>query len=100
MVGCSPLGDTSSEYVDLFNGSDLEDWQNFGGGKFYVEDGTIVGESAPDLPNSFLATKEMYDDFELEVEFWVDPLLNSGIQIRSHTYTEETMQHRKRIPVR
>ena len=90
MVGCSPLGDTSSEYVDLFNGSDLEDWQNFGGGKFYVEDGTIVGESAPDLPNSFLATKEMYDDFELEVEFWVDPLLNSGIQIRSHTYPEET----------
>ena len=90
LAGCSPSSNSTTESVELFNGSDLEGWQNFGGGKFYVEDGAIVGESAPDLPNSFLATKEMYDDFELEVEFWVDPLLNSGIQIRSHTYPEET----------
>ncbi len=76
--------------INLFDGISLEGWQNFGGGKFYVEDGTIVGEAAPDLPNSFLATETMYEDFELEVEFKVDPLLNSGIQIRSNTYPEET----------
>ena len=50
----------------------------------------IVGEAAPLLPNSFSATKKMYDNFELEVDFLVDPLLNSGIQIRSHVYEEET----------
>ena len=42
-----------------------------------------------DLPNNFLATREMYDDFELKLSSgWT--LLNSGIQIRSHTYPEET----------
>lgn len=89
-VGCSPSEEESQQSVDLFNGTNLDGWQNFGGGKFYVEDGIIVGEAAPALPNSFLATEKMYDDFELEVEFKVHPLLNSGIQIRSSTYAEET----------
>jgi hypothetical protein len=89
---CSPPQELESgaETVDLFDGISLDGWQNFGGGKFYVEDEVIVGEAAPDLPNSFLATETMYEDFELEVEFKVDPLLNSGIQIRSNTYPEET----------
>ena len=97
LVSCSPptnaelgSGNVAAEAVDLFDGETLNGWQNFGGGNFYVEDGTIVGEAAPGLPNSFLATNEMYGDFELEVEFKVDPLLNSGIQIRSKTYPEET----------
>ena len=97
LVACSPpanvelgSGNAAAEAVELFDGESLNGWQNFGGGNFYVEDGTIVGEAAPSLPNSFLATDKMYGDFELEVEFKVDPLLNSGIQIRSNTYPEET----------
>jgi len=86
---CSNPG-TESTTIDLFNGTNLDGWQNHGGGKFYVEDGMIVGEAAPVFPNSFLATNKMYDDFELEVDFKVDALLNSGIQIRSNTYPEET----------
>ena len=89
-AGCSSSSESSSAVVDLFDGETLEGWQNFGGGKFYVEEGMIVGEAAPLLPNSFLATEKMYDNFELEVDFLVDPLLNSGIQIRSHVYEEET----------
>jgi len=89
-MGCSSSNESSSAGVDLFDGNTLDGWQNFGGGKFYVEDGMIVGEAAPILPNSFLATEKMYDDFELEVDFLVDPLLNSGIQIRSHVYEKET----------
>ena len=76
--------------INLFDGKTLKGWKNFGGGKFYVEDGAIVGESKPGLPNSFLATDKNYGDFELEVDFMVDPLLNSGIQIRSHVYPAET----------
>lgn len=90
LLACAPSEESSSQTSALFNGTNLDGWQNFGGGKFYVEDGAIVGEAAPGLPNSFLATNEMYDDFELELEFKVDPLLNSGIQIRSNTYVEET----------
>lgn len=55
-----------------------------------MEDGAIVGEATLGPPNSFLATNGMYADFELEVEFKVDPLLNSGIQIRSNVYSKET----------
>lgn len=90
LTACSPSSDTSSQIVDLFDGTSLSGWQNFGGGKFYVENGEIVGEAATGFPNSFLATEKMYQDFELELEFKVDPLLNSGIQIRSNTYAEET----------
>jgi hypothetical protein len=80
----------SSQTTALFDGTSLAGWQNFGGGKFYVEDGMIVGEAALGFPNSFLATEKLYDNFELEVDFKVDPLLNSGIQIRSNVYPEET----------
>tara|TARA_Y100000588_G_scaffold360708_2_gene420865 strand:- start:3132 stop:3854 length:723 start_codon:yes stop_codon:yes gene_type:complete len=90
LTACSPIQELDEGPINLFNGTDLAGWQNFGGGKFFVEDGTIVGESAPGLPNSFLATEKMYPDFELEVEFKIHPLLNSGIQIRSNTYAEET----------
>jgi len=76
--------------VVLFDGRTLGGWQNFGGGKFYVEDGVIVGESLPGYPNSFLATDKQYDNFELEVDFMIDPLINSGIQIRSGVHAETT----------
>ena len=86
MSGCEQKPDK----ISLFDGKSLNGWQNFGGGKFFVEDGMIVGETAPLLPNSFLATNATYTDFELELEVKVDPLLNSGIQIRSGVYPEET----------
>ncbi|MCB1124394.1 MAG: DUF1080 domain-containing protein [Verrucomicrobiae bacterium] len=92
IAACSgPKGSSSHTMtMDLFNGTSLDGWQNFGGGKFYVQDGMIVGEAAPGFPNSFLATNAMFQDFELEVDFKIDPLLNSGIQIRSNVYPEET----------
>ena len=90
LAGCASLVEESKEPVDLFDGTSLNGWQNFGGGTFYVEDGMIVGEATMGPSNSFLATNIMYADFELEVDYKVDPLLNSGIQIRSNTYENET----------
>ena len=65
---CSKPGNESTP-IELFNGTNLDGWQNFGGGKFFVEDGLIIGEAAPGFPNSFLATNELYGDFELNLEF-------------------------------
>jgi len=48
-----------------------------------IEEGSIVGISKSNTPNTFLTTKESFDDFILEFEVWADPLLNSGVQIRS-----------------
>jgi len=94
LIGCrsevEPQAEEEAGVVELFDGESLDGWRNFGGGNFYVEEGAIVGEATTGLPNSFLATEETYDDFELEVEFKVDPRLNSGVQIRSNVYPEET----------
>ncbi|CAE7556074.1 unnamed protein product [Symbiodinium sp. CCMP2456] len=77
------------KFVPLFNGENLDGWvQNGGKAEYTVEDGVIVGTSVPKTPNSFLCTEKKYGDFILEVEYMVDPLLNSGIQIRSNVYDE------------
>src|SRR5262245_42156485 len=71
-------------YIALFDGKTLDGWIQRGGkAKYEVQDSAIVGSSVPNTPNSFLCTKRDYADFVLELEFKVDPSLNSGVQVRS-----------------
>jgi hypothetical protein len=73
-------------WVSPFNGKDLEGWEQINGkAKYEAKDGTILGSSVPNSPNSFLCTKKHYGDFELEFDVKCDPRLNSGVQIRSHS---------------
>lgn len=79
----------NAEWQSLFDGKTLQGWVQRGGeARYTVEDGCIVGESVPGQPNSFLCTKAEYANFILELEFKVDPGMNSGIQIRSASYPE------------
>jgi hypothetical protein len=65
-------------------GKNLKIWQQLGGtAKYELIDGMIVGTSVANSKNSFLITKQTYGDFILEFEVWVDPVMNSGVQIRS-----------------
>ncbi len=74
------------EWQDLFDGKSLKGWTQKNGEAHYgVEDGAIVGTSKRNTPNSFLCTEELYGDFVLELDFKVDPMLNSGVQIRSQS---------------
>jgi hypothetical protein len=78
-------------WTDLFNGKDLDGWIQRGGvAKYEVEEGVIVGTSTMNTPNSFLCTGRDYGDFILEYEFKVDPKLNSGVQIRSNSFSSPT----------
>ena len=78
-------------FVPLFDGTTLTGWeQHSGKAEYRVQDGTIVGKTVPDTGNSFLCTAKKYTDFILELEFKVDPSMNSGIQFRSNYYTQET----------
>ena len=78
-------------FVSLFDGKTLSGWEQKGGKADYVvKDGAIVGTSVPNTPNSFLCTKQTYSDFILEFEMKVHPDLNSGTQIRSNCFEEET----------
>ena len=78
-----------SEWTYLFNGKDFTGFKQLNGKASYtVEDGVMVGTTVSNTPNSFMATEKKYGDFILEVEFWVDPHMNSGIQIRSNSFPE------------
>jgi len=83
--------DSAADWTILFNGKDLSGWeQHSGKAEYRVEDGTIVGKTVLDTGNSFLCTTKKYADFVLELEFKVDPSMNSGVQFRSEFYEKET----------
>lgn len=79
----------NAQWELLFNGKDLDGWVQRGGqARYAAVDGMIVGESVLNTPNSFLCTKNHYSNFVLELEFWADDEMNSGIQIRSNSLPE------------
>lgn len=84
--------DTSNspgQWVELFNGTDLTGWVQRGGkAKYTADNGTILGSTVLNTPNSFLCTERTYANFILELDFKVDSKLNSGVQIRSLSYPE------------
>jgi|GEM_PF-22274 len=73
----------------LFNGQNFDGWEKKNGTASYeIRDGTIVGISQLNTPNTFLCTKETYADFILEMDVKIDVGLNSGIQVRSLSLPE------------
>ncbi len=83
------LAASEEGWTPLFDGKSLSGWKQLGGKATYrANKGAIEGRTVMGSPNSFLATEKNYADFILELEFLVDPLLNSGIQIRSESLPE------------
>ncbi len=92
LVGLFATPALAADWTPLFNGKDLDGWVKRGGKATYkVEDGSVVGTSTLNTPNTFLCTPRDYSDFILEYEFKVDPKLNSGVQIRSQSLPQETV---------
>ncbi len=86
--GSPPVPGTDG-WKSLFNGKDLEGWQQHNGtAKYTVEEGVVVGRTSVGSPNSFMCTKKDYSDFELTFEVKCDEGLNSGVQIRSKSLPE------------
>ncbi|MAD33856.1 MAG: hypothetical protein CMJ88_08870 [Planctomycetes bacterium] len=75
-------------WTSLFDGKTLRGWtQRNGTAKYKVRNRTIVGTTVKGSPNSFLCSDKFYGDFELEFEVKLfDDQLNSGVQIRSHSF--------------
>lgn len=75
-------------WVNLFDGKTLKGWTHKGGeANYVVREGTIVGSTVRNTPNSFLTTDLNYGDFILELDYKVDETMNSGIQIRSNSFS-------------
>lgn len=77
-------GHADEGFVTLFDGKSTAGWvQRGGNASFAVEDGALVGRTVLGEKNSFLCPPKDYADFVLEFEVFVDPKLNSGVQVRS-----------------
>lgn len=87
-TGCKSTPESEMPWKDLFNGADLSGWTQKGGEANYsIREGAIVGSTVHGTPNSFLTTDSIYGDFILELDYKVHPSMNSGIQIRSNSYS-------------
>jgi hypothetical protein len=87
------------DWINLFNGHNLDGWERHSGAaEFSVENGAIVGKTVNKTTNTFLCTKQEYGDFILEFEFKVANSMNSGVQFRSHFFTNETVFEAKGKP--
>jgi sugar phosphate isomerase/epimerase len=81
-----PARAAEGTWTSLFDGKTLKGWMLRGGAaKYEVKGGAIVGSTVPNTKNTFLCTERSYGDFLLELEFKVDPKLNSGVQIRGQS---------------
>ena len=83
---CTKASKDDTPWVHLFAENSLDGWSVKGGdATYHFKDGALVGTSVLNTPNTFLVSDKAYGDFILELDFKVDPELNSGIQIRSHS---------------
>ena len=103
LLTATALVSLAEEFKPLFNGRNLDGWEQKGGKAVYtIEGNMIVGTTVQGEPNSFLCTKKDYADFVLEFEFKVDPRLNSGVQFRSQCFEVPTVfverDQTKKIP--
>ncbi len=72
-----------SEWIEIFNGKNLDGWINHGQENWYVENGEIICESGPKEEYGYLSTEKFYDDYELVLEFKQEANGNSGVFFRS-----------------
>ena len=81
--GCAyqPYGPAQLGWVNLFDGSNLNNWNRLGDANWRLQDGYAQADLGGGA-TSFLVSKQSYKDFEVRAEFWVDPTANSGIFIR------------------
>ena len=69
-------------WLQLFNGKDLNGWQEIGNEKWIVEDGVIYGEGITD-EYGYLATEKKYSDFHLFLRFKCEASGNSGVYLHT-----------------
>jgi hypothetical protein len=65
-------------WVTLFDGKNLDNFNQIGTANWRIEDGVAVADKG----NGFLVTKNVYTDYQIRAEFWVATETNSGIYIR------------------
>ena len=76
--GYSHHASAADGWITLFDGKNLDNFNQIGNANWRIEDGAVVADKG----NGFLVTKNTYTDYQIRAEFWVDTEANSGIFIR------------------
>ena len=82
LVGCSP---SKENWIDLFNGENLEGWHTYGAGNtydgWYIENGVLIFDHQlrTNSRSSNLVTDSKYTNFELSLDWNISNQGNSGI---------------------
>ena len=72
----SPPRAQTGGWVTLFDGKNLDQWNQIGDANWTLADGVV---SADKGTSGFLVSKASFSDFQIRAEFWVDSKANSGI---------------------
>jgi hypothetical protein len=78
-------GQAAPEFHKLFNGRNLDGWEVVGDGLWSVtSDGLLTGQRDlhANVNQSWLYSKQTFDEFDLRAEYWLRFNGNSGISIR------------------
>jgi hypothetical protein len=71
-------GQADAGWVTLFDGKNLDNWNQVGDANWKVVDGVVEADKG----NGYLVSKNSYKDFQIRAELWVSNDANSGIFIR------------------
>ncbi len=84
-----------TEWIDLFNGTDLSGWtlRNGGPNGWSVEPNGVYRS---EKPSADLLTEREFEDFELHVEFNMPPKSNSGVYLRG-MFEIQVINHREEM---
>ena len=84
-VVVSPFAPAGAQdgWVTLFDGKNLDQWDQVGGSNWHIADGAVVADQMTDktVPG-YLVSKKSYKNFIVRVEFWPSHDANSGIYFR------------------
>lgn len=85
LVTCQSGKNTNEPWISLFNGDNLDGWRFIGNsGEVRVVDSEIWCHMTKESDkHSYVATKEKYSDFILEMDIKTDSTYDSGILLRS-----------------
>jgi hypothetical protein len=70
-------------WVTLFDGQNLDQWDQVGTSNWHIADGAVIADQMTDKNAAgYLVSKKSYKNFIVRVEFWPSHDANSGIYFR------------------
>jgi hypothetical protein len=77
-----PAASQNTGWTTLFDGKNLDEWNQVGESNWHVEDGAVIADKMAGKEPGYLVSKKSYKNFIVRVEFWPSADANSGIYFR------------------